>query len=214
MFASAEISGLHRRPYNDNCRNASAKRSAAAHRSRTEKEGRMSLTESGLASFSMPPEDLSHVPFRVYTDPELYALEQERIFRGATWNFLALECEIPNVGDYKTTYVGDAPVIVVRSADGINALVNRCAHKGALICYKHAGNVREFNCVYHNWTYDLAGKLTGVAFKRGVAGKGGVGPDFDQASHGLERLRVETYRGLIFGTYSKEVPPFRDYVGS
>ena len=82
--------------------------------------------EGNLSSFAMPAGDLSHVPFRVYTDAELYAREQERIFRGPTWNFLALECEIPKVGDYKTTYVGDAPVIVVRGDDGrINAMVNR-----------------------------------------------------------------------------------------
>ena len=88
----------------------------------------MSVTEGRLSSFSMPPDDLSQVPFRVYTDQDLYAREQECIFRGPTWNFLALECEIPNVGDYKTTYVGDAPVIVVRGQDGdVNALVNRCA---------------------------------------------------------------------------------------
>jgi anthranilate 1,2-dioxygenase large subunit/terephthalate 1,2-dioxygenase oxygenase component alpha subunit len=175
----------------------------------------MSVAEGKLSSFSMPPDDLSQVPFRVYTDQDLYAREQECIFRGPTWNFLALECEIPNIGDYKTTYVGDAPVIVVRGQDGaVNALVNRCAHKGALICYKQAGNVREFSCVYHNWTYDLAGKLTGVAFKRGVGGKGGLAPDFDLACHGLERLRVDTYRGLIFGTFSDETPPFLEYIGA
>jgi len=64
--------------------------------------------------FKWPHADLSRAPYRVYTDPELYALEQERIFRGPTWNFLALECEIPQPGDYKTTHVGDAPVIVAR----------------------------------------------------------------------------------------------------
>jgi anthranilate 1,2-dioxygenase large subunit len=172
------------------------------------------MIEGNLASFSMPAGDLSHVPFRVYTDQDIYELEQKRIFRGPTWNFLALECEIPNVGDYKTTYLGDAPVIVVRGHDGqVNAMVNRCAHKGALICYKQAGNVREFNRVYHNWVYDLSGKLTGVAFKRGVGGKGGLASDFDQANHGLERLRVETYRGLIFGTFSQETPEFLSYIG-
>src|SRR5437588_12897278 len=156
----------------------------------------MAVVEGAFSSFAMPRNDLSHVPFRVYTDQELYALEQERICRGPAWNFLALECELPNSGDYETTYVGDAPVIVVRGMDGaINAMVNRCAHKGALICYKPRGNVREFNCVYHNWTYDLTGKLTGVAFRRGVGGKGGLAADFDQAAHGLERLRVDTYRG-------------------
>jgi anthranilate 1,2-dioxygenase large subunit len=174
----------------------------------------MTLVEHGLSSFVMPHEEFSHVPYRVYTDSDLYTLEQERIFRGPTWNFLALECEIPNVGDYKTTYLGDAPIIVSRGSDGApHAMVNRCAHKGALICYKPQGNVREFSCVYHNWTYDLTGNLTGVAFKRGVGGKGGLAADFDQATHGLERLRVETYRGLILGTFSPDIPPFIDYIG-
>src|SRR6476620_2264644 len=61
-------------------------------------------------------------------DPDAYQREQERIFRGPTWNFLGLEAEIPNPGDFRTTYVGDTPVIVNCDANGtIYALVNRCA---------------------------------------------------------------------------------------
>ena len=128
---------------------------------------------------------------------------------------LCLECEIPNAGDYKSTWIGDTPVIAVRADDGtVSVLVNRCAHKGALVCYKPHGNEREFLCVYHNWLYDLKGNLTGIAFKRGVAGKGGLADDFDPARHGLERLRVETYRGLIFATFSDRTPLFRDYIGA
>jgi anthranilate 1,2-dioxygenase large subunit len=175
----------------------------------------MAAGPTRAAGFIWPEDDLSRAPYRVYTDPDLYALEQERIFRGPTWNFLALECEVPDPGDYKTTYVGDAPVIVVRAPDGsISAMVNRCAHKGALVCYKRRGRVREFICVYHNWTYDLAGNLTAVAFKKGVAGKGGLTAEFEQERHGLEKLRVETYRGLIFGTFSDETPPFTAHIGS
>ena len=100
------------------------------------------------APFAWPDADVSSVPYRVYTDPELYALEQERIFRGPTWNFLGLEAEIPKPGDFKTTFVGDAPIILVRDANGaVNAMVNRCAHKGALVCFKPRGNVRELTCV-------------------------------------------------------------------
>jgi anthranilate 1,2-dioxygenase large subunit len=171
--------------------------------------------KAGDLDFAWPFEDVSRVPFRVYTDPAIYAREQERIFQGPTWNFLALEVEIPNGGDFKTTQVGDAPVIVVRTAEGqINAMVNRCAHKGSLICFKPRGNVKELACVYHNWVYDLAGNLTGVAFRRGVGGKGGLSEDFDQSQHSLQRLRVETYGGMIFGTFSDATPPFKDYIGA
>jgi anthranilate 1,2-dioxygenase large subunit len=176
---------------------------------------RTGMATASTRALTWPGGDLSHTPYRVYTDPDLYALEQERIFRGPTWNFLALECEIPNPGDYKTTYVGEAPVIVARTSGGaINAMVNRCAHKGALLCYKRRGNVREFTCVYHNWTYDLDGNLIGVAFKRGVGGKGGLSADFQEQQHGLEKLRVETYRGLIFATFGAATPSFTDYIGA
>ena len=43
-----------------------------------------------------PSNGLSEVPFRVYTDPEQYALEQERIFKGESWSYLCLAAEIPN----------------------------------------------------------------------------------------------------------------------
>ncbi|MFM1816564.1 MAG: hypothetical protein RLZ98_3259 [Pseudomonadota bacterium] len=165
--------------------------------------------------FAWDHADNSRAPYRVYTDPDIYAREQERIFRGPVWNFLCLECEIPNSGDYKNTYVGDNPVVVVRDETGaVNAMVNRCAHKGAIVCYKPRGNVRELTCVYHNWVYDLKGDLMGVAFKRGVDGKGGLAADFNQAEHGLEKLRVETCRGMVFGTFSNKTPPFRDYIGA
>ena len=165
-------------------------------------------------AIAWPGDDVWRVPFQVYTDPAIYEAEQRLIFQGPTWNLLGVEAEIPNPGDYKTTHIGAAPVIVVRDENGeINALLNRCAHKGSLVCYKPCGNARELTCVYHNWVYDLRGKLTGVAFKRGVGGKGGLTEEFDQSQHGLRRLRVETYRGIIFATFSDETPPFVDYIG-
>ncbi len=165
--------------------------------------------------FEWPGEDVSRVPFQVYTDQAIYDAEQSRIFQGPTWNLLCVEAEIPNPGDYRTSYVGNAPVIVTRDETGkINALLNRCAHKGSLVCYKPHGNVRELTCVYHNWVYDLTGKLTGVAFKRGVGGKGGLTEDFDITQHGLKRLRVESYKGIVFGTFSDDTPDFVDYIGA
>ena len=51
---------------------------------------------SPLAVF--PNADGSRVPYKVFSSEEIYALEQERIYRGPTWNFLGLEAEIPNPG--------------------------------------------------------------------------------------------------------------------
>src|SRR5690348_9764111 len=97
-------------------------------------------------------------------------VEQERIFEGPVWNYLCLEDEIANPGDWRTTVVGPMPVVVARDNDGsIAAFENRCAHRGALICLDNAGKgAKDFQCVYHAWRYDLRGNLRSDAFQRGV----------------------------------------------
>ncbi len=162
-----------------------------------------------------PSEGVSRVPYAVYSDADVYRAEQQRLFRGPVWSFLAMECEIPQAGDYRTTYIGDTSVIVLRDEDGeINALVNRCAHRGNLVCVKNKGRVDgRLTCVYHNWTYALDGTLASVAFQKGVGNKGGMPADFELGSHRLQRLRVERYVGLVFATFSDETPPLLDYLG-
>ena len=165
-----------------------------------------------------PAAGYSRVPLQVFADAELYAWEQDLIFRGPTWHYLGLEAEIPDAGDYITTRVGDSPIIVVRRADGgVNALVNRCVHKGSTICFKASGKrarVHNFVCPYHNWIYDFDGNLTSVAFEQGIQQKGGMPPAFDKTQHRLIRLKVETIRGLVFGTFSDQTLPLRDYLGA
>ena len=160
------------------------------------------------------PEDFSEIPYAFYSDEDIYRRELKQVFQGEVWNFLALECEIPDAGDYKTATVGEIPVIVVRDEAGtVNAMANRCAHRGNLVCIDEAGNTERLTCVYHNWTYDLRGNLASIAFERGIRGKGGMAADFDRSRHGLQRLRVETCNGLVFGTFSDEVPPLAEYLG-
>jgi len=78
-----------------------------------------------------PEGGYTRVPLNVFTDPGIYAWEQDLIFRGPAWSFLGLEVEIPAPGDYITNRIGDTPVIVVRKPDGaVNALVNRSSHGG------------------------------------------------------------------------------------
>jgi anthranilate 1,2-dioxygenase large subunit len=74
------------------------------------------------------------VPYPVFTDPEIYRLEQQKIFRGDHWSFVGLEAEIPNPGDFKSTFVGDTPVVVTRGKDeAVHVVENRCAHRGATV---------------------------------------------------------------------------------
>jgi anthranilate 1,2-dioxygenase large subunit len=161
-----------------------------------------------------PSNGISEVPFRLYTDPAQYQREQERLFKGPTWNYLCLAVELAKPGDYVATTVGETAVIVVRDASGaINAFVNRCAHRGNLLCLERSGSVREFSCIYHGWTYDLAGQLTGVAFEHGVKRQGGMPPEFRKDEHRLQRLRTAELGGLVFGTFSGAAPDLESYLG-
>jgi anthranilate 1,2-dioxygenase large subunit/terephthalate 1,2-dioxygenase oxygenase component alpha subunit len=161
-----------------------------------------------------PQPGLTRVPFEVYTDPRAAQREQERIFRGATWNFLCLEADLPKAGSYRTTFVGDTPVVVVKDDDGeIYAFENRCAHRGALIALEKSGKADSFQCVYHAWSYNRQGDLTGVAFEKGVKGQGGMPPGFCKEEHGPRKLRIAVYCGLVFGSFSEEVPPIEEYLG-
>jgi anthranilate 1,2-dioxygenase large subunit len=161
-----------------------------------------------------PHTDGSRVPYKVFSDAEIYAIEQERIYRGPTWNFLGLEAEIPNHGDYKSTFIGDTPVVMTRAEDNtLAAWVNRCAHRGAMVCRLPRGNAKSHNCVYHQWNYGAKGNLQGVPFRRGQKDATGMPKDFDPARHNLRQLRVESYRGLVFATFSASVASLAAYIG-
>ena len=158
---------------------------------------------------------LTRVPYWIFQEKDVYRAEQERIFQGPSWHYLALEVELPDAGDFRVTQLGDTPIIVTRDSDGeIYAFENRCAHRGALICLEKQGRGRKhFSCVYHAWTYDRQGNLIGVAFRNGVKGKGGMPDSFRMEDHGPRKLRIATVHGLIFGSFSEDVPTIEHCLG-
>jgi len=161
-----------------------------------------------------PKDELTRIPYWIYQNPEILALEQQRIYEGLVWNFLCLEAELKEPGDYRATFVGSMPVVVARDFDDeIYAFENRCAHRGALIVLDSGGKARDFTCVYHAWNYDLKGNLKAVAFEDGVNGRGGMPKSFCRSEHGPRKLRIATFHGLVFGSLSDDVPPIEEYFG-
>jgi len=166
-------------------------------------------------TLSWPTESATRVPYAVFFDPAIHEQEQERLFRGPTWNYVALEAEVANPGDFKATFVGDTPIVVTRNKDGaLHAFINRCAHRGALVCREVRGNKATHVCVYHQWSYDLTGNLIGVPFKKGIAGKGGYPSDFDSSQHSLQKLNVASYQGLVFVSFDVGVEPLEEYLSA
>ncbi len=157
-----------------------------------------------------PNEGVFRVHRDVYADPELFELEIKYIFE-RTWNFLTLESQIAKPHDYVTAYIGRTPLIVARDASGkIGAFINACRHKGATVCRFEKGNAKFHVCAYHGWAYDAAGKNVSIK-QREVADYPAA---FDADSHDLVRIaRLDTYKGMIFGSLSADVPPLLDHLG-
>lgn len=161
-----------------------------------------------------PSDGVTRVPFWIFQDRDIYATEQRRIFQGPSWNYLCLSVEVKNIGDFVTTFVGDTSVIVARDTDGeLYAFENRCAHRGALIALESRGNTKDFTCVYHAWSYDRQGNLKGVAFKDGIKGKGGMPASFCMEQHNPRKLRLAEAFGIVFGSFSNDVPPLEEHLG-
>jgi p-cumate 2,3-dioxygenase subunit alpha len=143
---------------------------------------------------------------KVYCDPELFHIEQRRIF-DRCWLYAAHESEVLNPGDFLTRRVGGRPLLIVRGADGeIRVFHNACRHRGAMVCRERSGNAKNFTCFYHYWTYANNGALIGVP------GKESYGPGFVPGEMGMYEVRMQNYRGWMFVCFSRETMPLEDYL--
>ncbi len=142
----------------------------------------------------------------VYADPAIFDLEMERIF-GRAWLVLGHESQVPKSGDYFTTRMGREPIIVVRHDDEIKVLVNRCAHRGSMVCAEGRGNTERFVCPYHGWSYDRSGDLKAVPIS-------GSFPTERFPELGLKRVpRVASYRGFLFASLAPHGPALEEWLG-
>ncbi|CAE6855633.1 Anthranilate 1,2-dioxygenase large subunit [Paraburkholderia aspalathi] len=147
----------------------------------------------------------------VYLNDELFDLECERLFAQA-WVYVGHESQVPNAGDFITTTVAGKPLMMVRQADGsTRILLNRCAHKGAMLVSGPSGNVGKFvKCPYHAWTYRTDGKPLAVPLR---AGYEGTRLHECENSRGLESVATATYRGFAFARLAREGIEFEHYFG-
>ncbi len=108
-----------------------------------------------------------------YTDPDIFRVDMESIFY-REWLFAIAACELEKTGSYVTHQVGAYGIILVRGADGqIRAFHNTCRHRGSILCKSEKGNAPKLVCPYHQWTYELDGKLLWAR---------DMGPDFDASA--------------------------------
>lgn len=145
---------------------------------------------------------------RVYTDPDVFEMEMERLF-GRAWLFVGHTSQVPNPGDYFTTELARQPVVMVRHHDGtVRVLYNRCTHRGPKLVNERCGHAKRLTCLYHGWTFDTDGTLIGVPIPEGCAA-GFRKSDFNMAS----LPRVEEYRGFVFASLAASGTSFEDQIG-
>ena len=141
-------------------------------------------------------------------EQEIYDLEMKKIFQGKTWNLVGHVSEIPNQGDYRTSHIGNIPIVITRDKqDQINVVVNSCAHRSAEVVRSNCGNTKQLQCLYHKWTYDLSGKLIGCPYKEDI-------PDgVNEEEISLKRFKCQVYHGLIFASFEKNMMSVEEYLG-
>lgn len=140
------------------------------------------------------------LPARAYTDPEIAAAEEERIFRPG-WHCIAVAAKLRNPGDYVATRLSGQRVLVVVGRDSrIRAFRNVCLHRGMWLA-KGEGNVSSFTCPYHCWDYDLTGQLVNAPGMQKTEG-------FNAADMRLQEVRIEIWQGFVLGTLNENAQPY------
>jgi benzoate/toluate 1,2-dioxygenase subunit alpha len=147
----------------------------------------------------------------IFTNADLFELEMKHIFEG-NWVYLAHESQLAHGNDYYSTYIGRQPVVITRDKSGqLHAVINACAHRGALLCRRKHGNKGSFTCPFHGWTFSNSGKLLKVKDEKTTQ----YPPQFGQdGTHDLKRVpRLENYRGFLFGSLRQDVAPLEQFLG-
>ncbi len=146
----------------------------------------------------------------LYTDPDVFELELDRIF-GNAWIYVGHESQIKHPGDFIATRIGTKPLLLARDGEGQIRLVhNQCAHRGVMVVASECGHTDEYRCCYHGWTYELDGRIKAAPLLHGYPAH------FDPTARdsGMKRVpRVASYRGFVFGCLAADGLSLEDFLG-
>ncbi|MBF6615179.1 MAG: aromatic ring-hydroxylating dioxygenase subunit alpha [Candidimonas sp.] len=155
------------------------------------------MTDIGREAHFAPAQ--SQLSVSSYFDPDVFAQEQERIFKNSAI-YIGHEKLVPEVGDWRTLAQEHAGRVLVRNAGGVELISNVCRHRQAIMLGGRTGQVTDpgsahgnlqdtggnIVCPLHRWTYSKQGKLLGA-------------PQFPQTPcMDLARYTLKNCHGLLF----------------
>ncbi len=140
------------------------------------------------------------LPRDFYVDDDIFEADLEAVF-ASDWLFACSVAEIKRPGDYITMEIGHDSVIVLRDRDGeVKAYFNTCRHRGSRICLHESGRANRLVCPYHQWVYELDGRLINARQ---------MPEGFDKSTHSLAPVHVEVICGMVYISIA-ETPPSLD----
>ena len=150
------------------------------------------------------------LPAAIYTDPDFFALEQERLFPNS-WVGIGFESDVPNVGDAVPVEVGGSPLILCRDKSSqIQVLHNVCRHRATVVLEEPACGLKTFKCPYHGWVYGLDGALLATPFWDGTSSAKRCPVDPSSAS--LVPVRSAVWNHIVFVNLSGDAPGLGSYL--
>jgi phenylpropionate dioxygenase-like ring-hydroxylating dioxygenase large terminal subunit len=149
------------------------------------------------------------LPNPFYTDPEVFALEQRKVF-APNWCCVGFGKDVPNPGDVKPVSFLGQPLLIARDRQGvIRVFENVCRHRGMILVSEPASCKSVIRCPYHSWCYGLDGAL------RTTPHVGGVGQnthaEIRREELGLYAVRSHVWMDVVFVNLSGTAPEFRDH---
>lgn len=139
------------------------------------------------------------LPREAYTSAAVFDAEVERIF-SQSWLPVAHISQLANAGDFICVDLPNQPVVVTRNSAGeLKAFSRICLHR-AMPIIEGSGNATRFTCPYHQWTYELDGRLRSAPMMEGAEG-------FEAGACQLPSLKVETWQGFVMVNLAQDAAP-------
>lgn len=156
---------------------------------------------------TLPASPKQRLPREAYTGTDWFEMEQELLF-SKSWAFAGVMTDFKETGDFRTVQAGLHALIVLRDGDGhLRGFHNVCRHRGTELLEGNGNAGKSIICPYHNWVYNLDGRLRGVPAQRECF------PTLDKQKSALHGAAVGVFHDLIFvHPDANPEEPFEDWL--